>query len=227
MNIIEDIESSIDKKSEHDMMISPNFSFLLPTKKLRRLSILLTIYHEPRISQHRIAAKTGLSGSMINSYLKEMIGKEMITTSRRNRRDREYHLTPEGRDCLNSLLIAYSAEIIQLYSHAKKEMTSRLKKGLDGMGECKVVLFGGSETADLVIRAIKDLPQARIVGVVDNDSQKWQQAINGYPIAPPSRLKEFNPDVIIVASYGKQEEIYQSIRHLEETGTRILKLSTL
>ncbi len=209
------------------MIVNPGLSFLIPTKRLRRLSILLTIYHKPKISQHRIAAKTGLSGSMINGYLKEMKDRGMIKTTLRNRRDREYHLTSRGTEYLAGLLSAYSAEIVRLYSHAKREMTSRLEEGLRDMSRCKVVLFGGSETADLVLRAIRDLPNADIVGVVDNDSQKWGKTLNGHVISPPSRIEGFRPDVIVIASYGKQEEIYRSIRHLKESGTKILKLSTL
>ena len=54
-------------------MIEPfRSTFLTPTKKYRRLSILLTILDSSAVSQHKMAKMTHLSSSMVNNYIKEL-----------------------------------------------------------------------------------------------------------------------------------------------------------
>lgn len=207
-------------------MIQPFQSkFLTPTKKFRRLSVLLAISSTPRISQHKIAEITHLSSSMVNNYMKELQKQGFITVTGNTNRTREYHLASSGQDELISLLLSYSAEIIQLYGGAKREIAERLHH-MHLKGIQRVALFGAAETAEVVYAAIKDTPLT-VTAVVDSDQTKQGRPFNRLTIQAPEQLSQINADAVVITSFGRQEEIYECVRQLVGKEIKILKLSDL
>jgi len=201
--------------------------FLLPTKDFRRMSLMLSIHEDPYSSQHMLAEKTGLSPAMVNGYIKDLSAGAFVAPVDRNSRDKEYHLTQSGRELLSSLLFSYSAEIVRFYGQARSELVTQFRKAFPDNAETRVALFGAADTADLVIRALSELVRVRIVAVFDNDGRKWWSTIGGHEIWPPENLEKVRPNAVIITSFGKQEEIYSSIRHLENRGIRILRLTPI
>ena len=104
--------------------------FLAPTKKLRRLSVLLTIDNDSTISQQEIGKLACLSGSMVNNYVKELQGEGLIIVGGDNNRSQTYHLTESGRMELQSLLRLYSKELVEIYGNARHEL-SQIKQTVD------------------------------------------------------------------------------------------------
>jgi DNA-binding MarR family transcriptional regulator len=207
-------------------MIEPfNASFLTPTKRFRRLSILLAIHNQPEISQHKIAKTTHLSSSMVNNYMKELKQAGFLEIIGDTNRTQEYYLTPTGEKALMSLLVEYSTEIIQFYGGAKRELTKRLQQMVTE-GVSTIVLFGAAETAEVVHAALKGVP-LRIVGVIDSDVGKQGMPFNGFKIQAPEALKDLKADAIVITSFGKQEEIYEKIRHVVGSDVKIMKLTDL
>ena len=101
-------------------MIKPfSSTFLTPTKAFRRLSVLLAIHDSPNRSQHDMARITHLSSSMVNNYIKAFQREGSISVSGESNRTQRYHLTPAGRNELISSLLAYSADLVQLYGTTK------------------------------------------------------------------------------------------------------------
>ncbi len=209
-------------------MISIDHSqFLLPTKAFRRLTILLTIHYSSSISQHKIAKETGLSSSMVNSYIKELTRAELIKISNRNNRDCNYQLTQQGKDELTSLLMEYSAEIVQFYAQTKNELSKRIAAILNGSRKTRIVLFGASETCELVMRAMDNFPQAKVAAIVDSVPEKQGSAFHGFTVMRPEEIEDIKPDCVLITSYAKQDEIYDSTRHLEKVGIKIQRLTTV
>jgi predicted transcriptional regulator len=200
-------------------------SFLLPTKAFRRLSILLSVHHTPDLSQHKIAEKNSLSSSMVNKYIKELVSFGYIKISNRNNRDVSYQLTKNGREQMLKMLIEYSAEIVQLYSQTKNEIISRVESIIVGKSIVRVVLFGASETCELVIQALKTFPEAKIVGIVDSDPAKHNTVFNDYVIISPEAVTALNPDYVIITSFARQDEIFKAGEQFMEQGIKMLKLS--
>ncbi|MFC1822691.1 winged helix-turn-helix transcriptional regulator [Thermodesulfobacteriota bacterium] len=199
--------------------------FLTPTKRSRRLSIMLAIHNEPRLSQHKIGQIAQLSSSMVNNYIKEFLNEGIITVSGNTNRTQSYHLTSVGQKELMTLLLAQYTEIIQFYGVTKREVAKRLTH-LHVEGIREVALFGAAETAEVVHTAINDTP-LKVTAIVDSDPDKQGKALNGFTVLAPQELKKIDADAIVITSFAKQEEIFAEIRELVGEKVRVKKLSDL
>ena len=207
------------------MIQSFNAEFLAPTKKLRRLSILLAIHNISEISQHEIGRITHLSSSMVNNYIKELRKDGSISVAGNTNRTQRYHLTTKGRDELLALLLSYSAEVIRLYGGAKGEIGRRLQQiRLDGIRT--VALFGAAYTAEVVYVAVKEV-QLEVAAIVDSDPKKQGKPFGDFIIQPPEILREIDVDAVVITSFGKQEEIHDFIRRFVDEKIKVVKLSNL
>jgi predicted transcriptional regulator len=205
------------------MLKAIHSNYLNPTKRSRRLSVLMSIRDEPSASQHKIAKCANLSSSMVNNYIKCLKEEGVITVAGKTNRTQSYHLTNHGQNELRESLLAYSNEIVQLYSAVKCEITQILN-GFYREGIRTLVLFGVAETAEVVFAAIKKSPLI-VIGVVDSDPAKQGNPFNGLMVQEPQKLEEINPDVIVITSFGKQDEIHGCIRELVGDKIKIKKLT--
>jgi predicted transcriptional regulator len=199
--------------------------FLSPTKQSRLLSVLYSIYEEPEASQHRIAANTNLSSSMVNNYIKWLKQEGLIFVIGKTNRTHQYHLTEDGHVMLRQYLLDYSAEIVQLYGTAKNEIANILKKFYNESIRT-IVLFGVAETAEIVFAAA-NRTELVIVGVVDSDESKQGQIFNGLEIRSPEDIPEIAPDAVVITSFGWQEQIYQQVSTTVGGHIKIRKLSDI
>lgn len=204
------------------MLLNKSFKYLSPTKELRELYLLVAVESFSAISQSEMAKYAGISSSMVNSYIKEFQKKGYIEVKGETNRSIRYYLTHKGKEHKNKLLIDFAVEIIQTYTSVKMEFIKRLEEFYK-QGLKKAVLYGASETGEVVLAAAKDSP-VRIVDIVDSDVKKHGKMFHGYKILSPALLSELDVDGVIITSFGKQEEIYQSIKYLEERGWIIARL---
>ena len=202
-------------------------AYFLPTKKYRQLSIMLTLCREPDLRQQEIADQVNMSGAMVNGYIKQLKEEGYLDIEKKNKRDFAYRLTQSGRRQLMVHLMACSAEIVRFYSMAKDELIQRLADVFAGGDVVKVILYGGSETARLVVSALERFPAVKILAIVDNDSRKWGELIGSYAIQPPEILSRMKPEWIIIASFAQQDEIDELLQNKHKVTARILKLSSL
>jgi len=207
-------------------MIEPfNSRFISPTKDFRRLSVLFAINESPENSQNDIGEKTNLSSSMVNNYIKDFKQESLITVTGATNRTQNYFLTDKGRAVLSELLMGYSAEIVQLYSTVKHEI-SQILGGFYDEGIRTVVLFGAAETAEIVHAAIKATDLV-VIGIVDSSREKQGKPFNGLTIRKPEDIRRIRPDGVIITSFARQEEIYHDVLALVDDRIKIKKLSTL
>lgn len=207
-------------------MIPPFSSeFLAPTKRFRRLSVLLAIHDSSQISQHKIARIAHLSSSMVNNYIKELQERRLIKITGRTNRTQRYYLTPSGRELLISSLLSYSSEIIRLYGGAKRQLSKRLQR-IHEEGIRTVALFGAAETAEVVLAAIKETPLT-VAAVMDSDSAKQGKPLNGLTVQKPESLSQIEVDAVVITSFGRQEEIHDDVRKLVGNEMKVVRLSDL
>lgn len=209
-------------------MINLNsIEYLTPTKQFRELSVMLALHHDHDLRQQEIAQQVNMSGAMVNSYIKQLKECGWIVVENKNRRDLTYRLSSDGQKHLMRHLMACSAEIVELYKKAKVELVDQLKEYFGGDQAVRVMLYGGSETARLVISVLGYFPSVEIVGVVDKDKEKWGKSIDSYTIGQPETARETAFDFFVISSFAKQDEISEAIRALGIHGIRIVKLSSL
>lgn len=207
-------------------MINPFISkFLTPTKKFNELSVLLAIHSDSKNSQHKIGEVAHLSGAMVNNYMKDLQQSGLVSVNGDSNRKMSYHLTSTGRDMLVSSFLAYSTEIVQFYAAAKHELGRKLNE-LHSEGIYNVALFGAAETCEVVLAAIKETP-LRVNAIVDSEKSKQGVYFNGIIVQHPERLKQIQPDVVIITSFGRQEEIYSYLVELVGENLKIIKLTDL
>jgi len=198
--------------------------FFKPSPFFNRLLILSAIEENPAISQHTLAHGVGITPTMVNSYIRDLEKRRLITIKGATNRTMSYNLTARGLREKMSLLVAYNLETTGLYIDAKQEFARRLQEIYDE-GIHRAVLFGAGETAEIIYNASKSLA-LEIIGIVDNDPVKQNKLFGNLTVSHPSCIERMKPDGIIIASMGRQDEIYAQIKPLETRGIRVKKMGS-
>ncbi len=203
-------------------MIEKGLRFFKPNRPSRELSLLLGFEQNPTMSQHDIARLAGISSSMAHNYVKAFVDQGLIQIHGTTNRTMRYVVTPAGQARTQELLAQYAEEVVHLYTLAKHECARKLQN-LHRQGLCNVVLFGAAATGELVYNAAQQTP-LRILGVVDNDPAKHHHRFGELEVLPPSVISRLRPDGVIITAFGRPDEIYEQIRHLQDDGIQVVRL---
>lgn len=196
--------------------------FFSTTRMWKEFWLLSLIADDPTVSQHRLGRAIGASSSMTNTYIKDFVQQGWLGMTGATNRTMRYELTAAGRKMRRQLLHLYAREVARLHTAARLEYEKRLNELADG-GVSRLVLFGAATTGELVYQAARHTALA-IVGVVDNDADKQGHPFGSLVVMPPSAIESFQPDAVLIAAFGRPEEIYQQVRHLKEKGIEIIRL---
>jgi DNA-binding MarR family transcriptional regulator len=205
-------------------MNNNGLKFFKHSPLFKRLLILSAVEKNPHISQNNLANEVGLTSSMVNNYIRKLSKKELIRIKGNTNRTMNYNLTPKGFEEKMSLLVAYSLETTGLYQDAKQEFAQRLQEIYEE-GVHNAVLFGAGETAEILYNASKS-KDLEIIGIVDNDPDKQGKLFGNLIIQPPEFIERINPDGVIIASLGRQDEIHAQINSLSDKGIAIKTISS-
>jgi DNA-binding MarR family transcriptional regulator len=203
-------------------MSQKTLRFFKPNRFLRELFLLIGFEQNPALSQHDIARVAGISSSMAHNYVKYFVEQELITIEGKTNRTMRYLVTPTGKQRKQELLALYSEEVVHLYTIAKNEFEKKLRS-LVQHGMNTAVLFGAAATGELVYNASLPTP-LQIIGVVDNDPHKHHQKFGELEVLPPTVIESLHPDGVIITAFGKPDEIYAEIKHLQDQGIEIVRL---
>lgn len=204
-------------------MIINDREFIKPSKVARVLSILDALATDSDLSQQELGQRSGLSGAMVNQYLRELSAEGMIRYIPANGKSFRYVLTDQGDTLRRRMFSTYSSELVRLYSSLKRTILDKLKV-LERKGVRKVVLFGASETCEVVLSAMRD-SAFEVVAVVDNDPEKHGKIFHGQVIASPRILDDLRCQAVIVTTFGHQDEICGQLSPLSHnTGMEIVRL---
>jgi predicted transcriptional regulator len=187
--------------------------------------LLLLIKDNAHISQHGLAQESHLSSSMVNVYIKELAKEGLIRISGNSNRTIAYHLTHSGKSFLDKHFLEFSAETVQLYAAVKKEFI-RILRQYESKGIRTLVLFGASDTGEIVYAAIQYTRMA-VLGVIDSDPAKHGKLFRDKIIQPPVYLPEIAPDAVLITSIARQDEIQEQIEKMIPSNINILKLVNL
>ncbi len=202
-------------------MLTRRFRFIEPTRPYRELRILSEISHCPTISQRALGEGALLGATMVNRYISEMQRSGLVEVRGNTNRSFRYGLTSEGECRRDELFSQASKEIVQVYGQVKREFQRRLQDHARE-GARKVVLYGGAETAEIVLAA-SEATDLEVVGIVDSDPEKHGCRIGSLRISAPEAIRELAPDTVLITSFGHTDEIYEKIRGLEAEGIRVAR----
>jgi len=207
-------------------MIEPYKShYLEPSKQYRRFSLLLCISKKPDVSQKLIGKQTCLSSSMVNNYIKELLNDGLLQISGTSNRSMTYHLTDKGKEYLSTNFLLFSAEIVQFYASVRREISAMLTGSYQN-GIRSVVLYGASDTAEIVYSAIQTTSLV-IKGVVDSDRAKIGKLFYGITIQSPTKINKIKPDALILTSFARQNEILNSLKGNVDKNIQIKMISSM
>lgn len=193
-------------------MIIQDREYVKPSKVARVLSILQSLSTDSDLSQQELGHRSGLSGAMVNQYLRELSGAGLIEYVPANGKSFRYLLTEEGEAMRRKMFATFSSEIVRLYTAFKSAIMAKLQD-LSRRGIRKVALFGASETCELALLAMRE-SNYDVVALVDNDPEKQGRIFHNQVISSPRILEEIHCEAIIVTTFGRQDEICDQIAPL-------------
>lgn len=196
------------------IMLAYNGKYLKPSKDARVLAVLGALSDDSTLSQFELGRRLSLSGAMINQYLKRLQEDGHITFKPINGKSFRYELTKQGELTLRDMFLDYSVETIQFYSAVKGYIQARLRH-LASEGKSRLVLFGASETCEVVLSALEDM-DLTVLALCDNDRSKQGKSFHGHMICDPVMLEQMEPDAVVITSFGKQDEIHTQLEPLSK-----------
>lgn len=194
-------------------MFLVNKTYYRPSKAARYLAILDTLAQDSQVSQNELGRRANLSGAMVNQYLKEMAETNLIEFERVNGKSYRYLLTDEGEARRRTMFSCFSSETVQIYTALKAAIVHKLAN-MKSRSLVKLVLFGASETCEIVLQALRATGGFEVMALVDNDPAKAGKTLGGHVISPPVVLGSLRPQAVVITSYGCQEEIHGQLRAL-------------
>ena len=200
-----------------------NLRFFNPTSELKILLLLEQIQNSNKITQDKLAHYIHSAPSMINTYIKQLEKKGFLVKNKKTKRNVEYIITKKGIDKKNYLLVTYMNELIELYNLTKINIELFVKK-LVKRNYKNCVFYGAGETAKVIIKVMRDMPELdlKILFLVDDDKEKQHKTFMGYDVYSNLILKKHEVDAVIIASCVYENEIRDKLRKLKYPDEKVI-----
>jgi DNA-binding MarR family transcriptional regulator len=184
-----------------------NIQFFIPTDKLKKLLLLEQIEKNSDVTQARLAEYIHSAPSMVNNYIKVLEKDGLLIKKKNSKRNVEYLITKEGLGKKNYLLVTFMNELIELYNLTKENIELFIKK-MEVQGIRSVVFYGAGETAKVIIKVLKDMPDinVKLLFLVDDNKAKQGKSFEGYKVYNPKKIEKQNIDAVVITScvYGNE-----------------------
>ena len=105
-------------------MLIGTFQLIKPARECREMAVLAEIEKSSAVSQRGLARAAGVSATMINAYVDDLVGRGLLDVTGDTNRTYRYHLTDLGRARRDEIFRQLSAEIFELYAQLKHELKS-------------------------------------------------------------------------------------------------------
>src|SRR6185436_12339477 len=103
-------------------MLTGSFQLLKPSRECREMAVLAEIGKGDAVSQRSLARAAGVSATMINAYVDDLVGRGLLEVTGDTNRTYRYHLTDAGRARHEEIFRALSREVFELYAQLKHEL---------------------------------------------------------------------------------------------------------
>lgn len=103
-------------------MVTGTFQLLRPSRECREMSVLAEIGKGEAVSQRSLARAAGVSPTMINAYVDDLVGRGLLDVTGDTNRTYRYQLTEAGRLRHEEIFRQLVREVFELYFRLKKDM---------------------------------------------------------------------------------------------------------
>jgi DNA-binding MarR family transcriptional regulator len=181
-----------------------------PSGEMRDLRFLQELERNPIVSQRELSHRFGIALGVTNACLRRMARKGWIRIRDLNPRRIGYYLTPKGMLEKTRLTLHLISFRVQHYSELKKVIADRLLE-MQRQGMQRIVFYGISDEMEVAYITLQGV-NLKLVGIVDDDEKVTANIILGYEIEPVSRVRELNPDCILITSLTENGKKRKTLR---------------
>jgi DNA-binding MarR family transcriptional regulator len=103
-------------------MLTDSTHLLRPTRECREMAVLAEIGRAESVSQRSLARAAGVSATMVNAYIDDLVGRGLIEVTGDTNRTYRYHLTEAGRTRHEEIFRQLVREVFELYGRLKREL---------------------------------------------------------------------------------------------------------
>ena len=103
-------------------MLIGTFQLIKPSRECREMAVLAEIGKSSAVSQRSLARAAGVSATMINAYVDDLVGRGLLDVTGDTNRTYRYHLTDSGKARHEEIFRQLTAEIFELYTQLKHEL---------------------------------------------------------------------------------------------------------
>jgi DNA-binding MarR family transcriptional regulator len=96
-------------------MLNESFRFFRVTREAREAAVLAEVEKSPLVSQRAIARAAGVSATMVNAYIDDLVARGLCYVTGETNRSYRYFLTADGAARRRELLEAFVREATELY----------------------------------------------------------------------------------------------------------------
>jgi DNA-binding MarR family transcriptional regulator len=190
--------------------------------RLNRFNILDQLGSNARLTQAELARRCDLSVAMVNNYMKELCSSGLLEYHRRSSKSISYHLTPSGREQLQTIQEELIQEMVSLFAEAKERIRERILASAKGELQ-RVILYGSGHLAELIFHAL-ELAKVGVMGICDDDPDRIGQEWCGRQVISPSQIKYMAPDAVVIADRERSSQICENLRHILDSEVQVLRL---
>jgi DNA-binding MarR family transcriptional regulator len=105
-------------------MVTGTFQLLRLSRECREMAVLAQIGKSEAVSQRSLARAAGVSATMINAYVDDLVGRGLLDVTGDTNRTYRYHLTEAGRLRHEEIFRQLVREVFELYLQLKHEMSA-------------------------------------------------------------------------------------------------------
>ncbi len=189
-------------------------------EQYRALQILDELSNNDSLTQRDLSSRLGIALGLVNSYMKNLVAKGLITMKAIPPKRYTYYLTPKG--FTEKTRLAY--DLLQDYTRIYREAKNNYRKlfhELERTGVKRVLFAGADEVAEFAYIVLQETG-LELAGVVDPD--KYGEMFFGRQIYPLSGLQSMKYDSIVVTSYLRRTYLH---RELLSSGVKKKKVETI
>jgi DNA-binding MarR family transcriptional regulator len=188
-----------------------------PPEEIRELNLLQELERNPIVSQRELSHKFGIALGVTNACLKRMARRGWIRMMNQNHRKIGYFLTPMGFAEKANLTLHLISWTVQHYATLKDIIGKRLLQ-MQRKGAERIVFYGVSDEMEIALISLQGT-NLRLVGIVEDEDKFNHRIIFGHELEPVSRVKELNPDSILITSLTEIENKRETLGKLVNTTT--------